>query len=238
MNTSKELQPGQRPDRMPHIHFAIVGNQRTGSSHLNYLLDSHPEIACWDGELFKPGEEFDAWPVRDPRDFLLRRVFVVNAPVIGFKWMVDGMTYVPRCWDLIEEFGIRLVHTIRDNRLEQFLSLQLAILNNAFNDHYGSYKVNRITIERRAFLQWLAVAEKADEMIARQVGRRRIPRLVVEYEELCRGQDRVLDFLGAPRRTLTSPLSKQRQGDLADSIANFVELQKSFVGTRFARYFQ
>jgi hypothetical protein len=43
------------------VRFAIVGLQRTGSSHLVELLSRHPEIHCC-GEIFNPDRINLRWP--------------------------------------------------------------------------------------------------------------------------------------------------------------------------------
>ena len=85
----------EAPARLPSVRFAIVGNPRTGSSHLVSLLDSHPDIACWDDEILDAGEEFDRSGFNDPRDFLVQRVFWVDAEAVGFKLLWDAMDRTP-----------------------------------------------------------------------------------------------------------------------------------------------
>src|SRR5438105_213858 len=119
------LGPVEAPARLPSVRFAIVGNPRTGSSHLVSLLDSHPDIACWDDEILDAGEAFDRSGYRDPCDFLIHRVFWVDANAVGFKLLWDAMDRTPDVWGLLARLGIRLVHCVRANRLDQYLSYQL-----------------------------------------------------------------------------------------------------------------
>jgi hypothetical protein len=59
-----QLRPKRDRLRTPKVRFAMVGYPRTGSSHLVSLLDSHPDIACWDDEVFGDGEVFEVDPER------------------------------------------------------------------------------------------------------------------------------------------------------------------------------
>ena len=85
--TEPEFRNG--PTRVPSVRFAVVGNRRTGSSHLVSLLNSHPDVACWDGEIFSEGEVFDKSSYEKPRDFLVECVFKINAHAVGFKFLSD-----------------------------------------------------------------------------------------------------------------------------------------------------
>src|SRR5208283_4721755 len=82
--------------REPTVRFAIVGNHRTGSSHLVSLLDSHPDIACWNDEIFDKGEAFEQSSFCDPREFLRQRVFQVNSVAVGFKLLWDALVLLDR----------------------------------------------------------------------------------------------------------------------------------------------
>ena len=115
------------PRRIPVVRFAIVGNPRTGSSHLVSLLDSHPDIACWDDEPFMPGEAFDKSGYQKPAEFLVNSVFDINAHAVGFKLLWDAMQRLHDPWQLFDELGIALVHVRRQNLLDAYISLQLVL---------------------------------------------------------------------------------------------------------------
>ncbi len=232
------------PIRVPDVRFAIVGNPRTGSSHLVSLLDSHPDIACWDGEIFDEGEAFDTSSYQDPQDFLRERVFKINAKAVGFKLLWNEMNRLSNVWRMLKTLDINLVHTYRGNLLDSFISYQLASTNHAFTSWqgvsglYGVWKTNRFEADYDQCFEWFEKAEHCDVEIKRRSHEEGIPRVEIEYRELCENQDRVLDFLQVPRQPLTSRLKKQRKGSQSEIITNYAEIKKRFAGTKWAIYFE
>jgi hypothetical protein len=239
MYTDKAIRPGAKgPIRTPLIRFAIVGNPRTGSSHLVSMLDSHPDIACWDCELFDQGEEFERSGYASPRDFLCERVFQVNAWAVGFKLLYDAMVRTPGIWDVLKDLGIRLVHCYRANYLDGYLSLQMATVNNAFTCFYGDYTIERVTLDPEDCREWMELAQSIDQDLPRKALTLGLPILSIEYKDLCADQASVLDFLEVVRRPMNSRLQKQRNGRQAELIVNYEALKRQFTGTRWARHFE
>lgn len=214
-----------------------MGSPRTGSSHLVSLLDSHPDVACWDDEIFNEGEVFDQSPYSDPRDFLRERVFNVSAQVVGFKLLWDAFNYVPACWAWIRELDIDLVHTCRSNFLDSYISFKLASINNAFTCWYGDYRTQRFEANYEECLDWFETVEACDAEMRNGAVQERIKRIEIEYHELCEGQDRVLLFLGVASHPLRSELKKQRDGRQIDIISNYEDLKKGFADSNWARFF-
>jgi hypothetical protein len=223
--------------RTPEIRFAIAGNPRTGSSHLVSLLDSHPDVACWDDEIFDVNEAFDRSEYDDPRTFLTERVFRLNVKVVGFKLLWGAMQRTEDIWGVLRDMRIRLIHAVRDNKLDAFISFKLAEANNAFTCWYGDYTIRSIEIDPHECLEWMERARWRDEAIRRDAQISRIPRLEIDYEELCRTQHRVLTFLEVDPRPLVSRLTKQRTGSQAESVTNYARLKAHFAGSSYARCF-
>ena len=234
--TEPEFRNG--PTRVPSVRFAVVGNRRTGSSHLVSLLNSHPDVACWDGEIFSEGEVFDKSSYEKPRDFLVECVFKINAHAVGFKFLSDEMNRISNAWKLLKSLDIRLVHTYRENLLDSFISYQLATINQAFTCWYGIWKTYQFKADVDQCLAWFEKVEQCDLEIRRCSLIEGIPRVEIEYKELCKNQDKVLDFLHVSRQPLTSQLEKQRKGSQAEIITNYAEIRERFAGTKWARYFE
>ena len=239
MYTSKQkLRPrsAARPD-LPAVRFAIVGNMRTGSSHLGSLLDSHPDIACWNNEPFYDRGAYYESGYGSPSEFLLSEVFNVGTRAVGFKLLWDAMAIVPSVWELLSELRIRAVHTWRRNRLDSFLSLQLARAGNAFTCHDGNYPSAPIYIDPDQCFQWCVDSEMHDCEIERMAKLFAVPRIEVEYSQLRSDSVGVLDFLGLPQQSLTSAMRKQRTGHQSELIRNYADLKRTFAGTRWQGMF-
>ena len=237
---TRKLRPEQqrRLSRAPSARFAIVGNPRTGSSHLASLLDSHPDVACWDDEILDAGEAFDRSRYDEPRQFLRERVFRVDADAVGFKLLWDAMTRFPDVWTLFKDLDLRLLHLVRSNRLDSFLSLQLALVNRSFTSWNGFYKDTRIESDYFQLREWFEVTDMRDELIQHRASEEGIVCLKIEYSELCVTQDRILRFLGVPLLPLASALKKQRKTKQRETLANYDELKQAFAGSPWADYFE
>ena len=226
------------PPRTPDTRFAIVGNPRTGSSHLASLLDSHPDIACWDDEPFLAGEVFDRSEYEAPAAFLTGLVFRVNAQAVGFKLLWDAMIRLSDPWQLFRDLDVVLLHVWRRNRLDALISLELATANQAFTSYRGDYERATIEIDYARCEKWFILSEQRDNLIRQGAREHSIRRLEIEYQELCRGQTTVLDFLGVPRCPLASRLRKQRSGGQSQAVTNYSDLKRRFAGSRWAAFFE
>ena len=247
MHTSKlESKHRIRPALVAGVRFAIVGNARTGSSHLASLLDSHPGIACWNDEIFNPGQAFDVSSYTDPAAFLRERVFSISSQAVGFKLLWDAMTYTPDVWQLLKTQEIVLIHTVRANLLDSYISLRLATINRVFSSwysnelrrHVGKYQTKHFVADFAECVEWFEAVEHHDDEIRRCSTDYGIPRLEIEYKELCAHQGPVLDFLCVSRYPLTSRLTKQRQGRQSEIILNYTSLKEQFGGSKWIAHFE
>jgi hypothetical protein len=225
------------PAREPSVRFVIVGNPRTGSSHLVSLLDSHPDIGCWDDEIFDLGQAFDRSSYRDPIEFLQEMVFAVKAAAVGFKLLRDAFEHVGNAWHWIKELDLKLVQTYRANLLDSYISYKLASINNAFTCWYGDYRINRFEANFAECLHWFELSANWDAYIYRSCVARDIPRIAIEYNELCETVERVVQFVGATSHPLVSQLRKQRSGSQAEIITNYVSLKEKFASSKWSKHF-
>jgi hypothetical protein len=234
MFTGKPVQPEGSQLSRPTTTFAIVGNPRTGSSHLASLLDSHPDIACWDDEIFDAGETFDRSGLDTPRQFLMQEVWRAQAPVVGFKMLWDALNRREAMWAMLRDQQVALVHVTRDHLLDAFLSFRLATQNLAFTSWDGNYRLPTVEVDVAECVEWMNLAEHRDGVIRQRADEVELPLLTIGYAELCSSADRVLDFLQVSHRPLRSRLSRQRHGTHYDVISNLAELRAELAGTRWA----
>ena len=96
-------------------------------------------------------------------------------------------------WRLFRDLDIaKSTHLALRNRLDSFVSLQLATLNHAFTSHYGDYEIGRISIDYEQCKRWFALSEQRDTLIRDTAKRHAIRRVEIEYLELCNGPAKVL----------------------------------------------
>lgn len=217
-------------DKLPHRQtvkwFAIVGNPRTGSSHLASLLDSHPDIACWNGEIFNTEEAFDRSNFASATSFLLHHAGRTDARVAGFKLLIHALERPRIVEPALTDLNVHFVHCLRSNRLASFVSAKLATLNGAFTSWAGSYRESRCEVNLTDLSQWISSTRAADERIRHCAHRLGLPLLEVEYSAARSNHREVLDYLGVHEAPLHSKLTKQRSLPLADVVENYDEVSQ------------
>jgi hypothetical protein len=210
---------------------------RTGSTFLQDALDSHSQVACRNCEVFNPGQAWEQSQLT-PQDFL-DQVASVEAQAAGCKWLVEGLHNVPKAWDVVQEKQLRLLHCVRPNLLDGFLSLSLAKANNAFTSLYGDYTKTNLVLDPKEARDFFLYSEETTAEIRGETATRQIPRLEVQYEDLASGEawPSIFAFLEVPPEPVKSVCEKQRTGSQKELIANYDELVAAFAGTRWASFF-
>ncbi len=246
----------QTPEPLP---FAVISRGRTGSNLLLSLLSSHPEIRIY-------GEIVGEFALRQPdvkqaiMDLgpvpYVARCFeraglesAVGVKILYYQvedayarqWGVEGL---PELMEFLKSRKtLRVIHLKRRNRLACLASIRVAALTKQYlvtNDK-GS-RTDNVSIrlaaedcekEFRRIGEWEAHYDEAFQDHEK---------LEVFYETLVSEWDaecnRVLDFLGVTRRTLTTSMRKQRNVPLSEVIDNYDELRRFFSGTAWACYFE
>lgn len=243
--------------------FAIWFNQRSGSSHLRDLLDSHPGIYCAQ-ELFFGDESFgrpDAYtrsgcgsvdelldllctPRSDPSFWeRLELPQLAAEHAVGLKVKYEqAITYplVPA----LRRAGFRLVHVVRNPLAVHASVAALAELKNDAGDANvvaGSVDASR----RRVHLDpELAVWEVHRILQAQSYGRfvcRWFPWVEVRYEDLTGAAatqvlHQVTRFLGVAPHEMRSGLQKALPETLEDTIENYAEVRAALERTELGAY--
>ena len=215
--------------RMPTaIYFVIAFVGRSGSSYLQGLLDSHRDARCL-GEIFW---SFDADPARQPvREFLNDTVHSTNRHVSGFKFGNMHILKHPEVKDVMNEYEYRVIHLSRRNRVDQYISMRLAQLNELWRSDQGVFRVQSFTADFEHMDYYLKLIEEHDRLISEYICG--FPTKKIDYEDLVgsNGYFPVLDFLELERMKLQSPFLKQRSGSQRDALLNFDEVLAHYKGT-------
>jgi LPS sulfotransferase NodH len=203
----------------------------------------HASVKLDENEFYHDGE--------DGARFLERAVFYRHAResvAVGFKMFFHqarSTENARKVWQyLICDPEIRIIHLMRRNLLESFVSLQLA-----FQTDQWIFPRNGEAPPVPPPL-YVCPKECADYFRNVLAGRRWAreqfrdhPSIEVEYEEdLCRRfqatMNRVQEFLGVPRRRSRRMLRKQAQRRPSEQISNYAELKAHFAPTPYARWFE
>jgi LPS sulfotransferase NodH len=242
----------------PPTRFAIVSRGRTGSTLLLSLLDSHPLISqrgevIGESQLGKEGTRRELQAL-GPIDYV-ERCFEKRAreAAVGIKILyyqtseayaqrlgVEGLSKVLDY--LVSQREVRILHVKRKNRLRTLVSLQVAARTQQYRLLGDEPRVAEAPLELtpdqcvREFERVDAWEREYDEIF------RDHDLLEVLYEDLAASResesDRVLDFLGLPRRALATAMRKQSRLALPDLIVNYEPLKAHFAATPWARFFE
>jgi LPS sulfotransferase NodH len=216
-------------------YFAIVSTGRTGSTYLQHLLDSHPEIACL-GEMISPLGVYAQYREMDLSQFIEERMFGDAEGVLGFKMPWPWTDEFPGVWDAFRSLGFRLISLSRRNKLDQYLSVMLADKTGLW-DSSAHYPVQRIEIDPRALRGFFSTVKNVEAFLVDKCSQ--FDHLSVIYEDLLRGQGHaeLQDFLGVTQAPLHVNTVRSRVVPRSESIANFDMLKRQFADSPWIEFF-
>jgi LPS sulfotransferase NodH len=245
--------------------YMITCPARSGSTMLVQLLRSHPEI-CSHSEVFTPDritgitgtycqksreqagfiERLSRERDRNPIKFLYKIVLDLQGKkVVGFKLKHDELVrpeYKVLRDEIVNDRDFRIIHLRRENLLRRYLSqyivnrvtgVTLAVRGQTIP------KLQPVTLDPRKcqkdFETVLAREKEFAELFAEHPG------FSISYEEMIAPDSEklqaLLDFIGVPRRELTTTTQKLGNDDLRSAIINFDELRSYFEGSPFSKFF-
>lgn len=236
--------------------FVVISTQRTGSTLLIKLLDSHPEVLCA-GEIFFPpsGSEYairkyvEQSSGRKLRHQLFRSGLVweflddlyaqEGYGAIGFKYMYSQARHIPRCYPsvlrYILENEIPVIHGVRKNALRVVLS-RLASKASGVYRSSAPVESRPIHVPAKTLKRELSRLREADIKWENRLSG--LPYLQVDYESLVsnreREERRLLGFIGVEYQgALTTPFQKVGANSLQAMIENYAEVERVLKGTEF-----
>ena len=246
-------------------HFVLLTTQRTGSSWLTTLIDSHPDADAY-GELFLPGEgERPPWGARQVERFwsardklagsgraprrpratfsYLDHLFASNAEAraIGFKLMYDQAVKYPETLVYCMRNRVRVIHLIRPNFLDMVISRELMIARGeAHATSADEVRPVRVTLDPAGIRRRLRLLEVETASFRKALRALRLRHLEVSYDALVsdgRALETVLRFLDIPpSAVLESPLVKVNDRRQSELVENYEEISKSLRSTRYAAF--
>jgi len=223
------------------VRFVILCLGRSGSSHLQSLLDSHPSIRCF-GEVFSdqappqsPG--FINSPYKDEAVYLERLIEACEAPVVGFKLPMNSIKAHPESARLVSgDHTMRVIRLSRGNLLAQLISRRLQNTTKISHSLQGGYEGATVHIEVGGALRALERMERDEDALDGLADSHPCHRIL--YEEL-EDPGRIEDvqrFLGVEPAALRSWFEKLRQRPLHETVENWDELVAGLQKTRFAHF--
>ncbi|MGZ8136181.1 MAG: Stf0 family sulfotransferase [Methylococcaceae bacterium] len=248
------------------VKFILLANPRTGSTLLRQLLDQHPDIAMY-SELFHPfeaerknavhaiktdqGLAYYDNPDEDAFAFLDRMIWHPDNQrrfrAIGFKLFPEHLETkgTEQLFErLQQDKAIRIVHLVRDNLLDVWISRKLA-------EQSGVWSIP-VDGEREPYdcAKWIMLDAEELEIFFNETskntecfrqdfaGSRYIE---LNYEQLVNSTEhelkRLFEFLGVSPLPVKIPLQKQNKRPHTQTVVNYHEIQAFFQQTKYAGFF-
>jgi LPS sulfotransferase NodH len=247
------------------VNFCILTTQRSGSTWLVSLLDSHPQIKAF-SELFI-GEEFahqsdEYLPWTDQHlssfyEFEKRnpglRPFQVfqyletldhypeTYRAVGFKLMYSQLAKRPEILLKLILAKYKVINLVRENPLDIIISK--ANLRRSGSPHFKKEQaLKAIELKPTLLLQELKKQDRKTQLMRTMLNLLPLQVLNITYESLCENQqsaiNSVLSFLEVEDKkiSLNSNLKKISKGQYSQKIANFEEVRIALSGTRFQQF--
>lgn len=249
------------PTSRAKIPFAIFFLERSGSSHLCSLLDSHPQIRCG-AEEFTTRRLPETSPHEAPRYIHSRQlkllepnddqsvahlnnIFLRNEHASGFKlkYPIQFNRY-PEIVDslLAAKDSVRVIHLDRKNVLKKFVSKQVLVQQRSNDPDFRrseSVEFKPVHIKLDSMLETLARFESQRREL-KELAKPFEHSMTIEYERFNNDHqtlvNEILQFLAVdPDCKLASKFQKKTPQSMQESVANYGEMARLVTGTPFER---
>lgn len=219
-------------------NFLIMGMARTGSTYLWSLLNNHPSIECFNDDLH---EEFKKQnlPIRN----FLTIKFNPISKILGTKLLTnfyEDLTEDDFIWLRDFKNFKKVIYIYRENVLDQYVSLQLAEINNSFTSYKaGIYQSQSIEMPKNKLLNWYKFYKKQNASMLETIKTVFGNYVSVEYNEIKnqRKIKTIYNYLRVPYIHTESNLLKQKTKPNSEIITNYKELKEELLGTELEGYF-
>lgn len=227
--------------------FVVLMHPRSGSTLLNSLLNSHPQMYC-EGEIFGSATRFIL-----PTSYLEARSIKAQKPVYGCKMTTWQLRTKQKLKDSrrfmhdLHRRGWKVVYLKRHNILRQALSIMVLEHRKAlghqkayrYDPSQGPLELAKLHVDPEDLLRRLQSRES--ELAEARLLLHTVPHLPLVYEEDLlepethqRTANKLFDYLELPRVTVKTRLAKIGKDNLADTIGNHDEVAAALAHTRYA----
>ena len=229
-------------------NFVIISTQRSGTTYLTQLLNSHTEIHMG-SELFKMSEDLanvdddnyryaekNRTAQKHLNDFYLK--YGKSNLAVGFTLMHRQLMQNPKILSYIKENNILCIYLERENQLKTVIS-RLKARDTSLYHTTKNLNKEAFEIDLNSLVKELDVLDKS--IIDLRALVKELPLITVTYESLQQNQDNTLktiqEFLNLPyQQNLSSTLKKTNSDNLQSIIKNYSEVEKVLQATSYNKY--
>jgi LPS sulfotransferase NodH len=226
---------------MTASRYIILFPGRTGGSHLQQLLRSHPAIICEPECLVKKSESFQKrWLIS-----LYEEERQPGIQAVGFKTKLKDVVNVAEFKALLEKHSVFVIYMWRENVVKQaFSRINARRLYNErglwnLHEEHPPLPPMRVSIPQfeEALEHHIIHKKKLEEFIKELP----LPVYRLRYEDLVGDEAKVvgeiLRNLKVELRPLRSPLKKVTSDRLEAAFTNYQEIKQHYYGSELWRYF-
>lgn len=241
--------------------FCILSAQRSGSTWLKSLLNSHPQITAldelfidksnakgWEKEFFSPFYQYKkdknrlrsliVFEYLESLDDCNKKAF----EIVGFKLMYNQIKKYPEI--ILKMFFDKycIIHLVRKNHLDILISLTSANQYDMFHVKQDSSEVKTIALETSSLIKKLNYHKRRYQMFKTFLTLLPIKVIEVDYESLVNDKNKTLDtltdFLQVNRVSipLDSDHKKVNPGFYRDKISNYHQVLETLKHTEYASF--
>ena len=232
---------------MPKKKFCVVSAQRSGSTWLIQLLNSHHQIKTfnaepflqqenWFDDVFVPYHHFKQNSTDSRFQTMFKYLDILEEydsephDIIGFKIMYNQIKEYPEFLIKILLDKYRIVHLVRRNHLDVLISGSVAKQYGVYHVKKATSGIRAVTIETASLIDRLDYFENRYRLFKSLLKIFPLPVLEVNYESLAKNKNETLkliaDFIQADSQSLTldSKLKKVNSGSYQEKIANYEQV--------------
>lgn len=208
--------------------FALLCEPRSGSTLLHTYLNSHPQVLSY-GEVLRMELEKG----NRSNNIVSDIIFKPHAPqikAVGLKLFyeyVDHPDYRDSFSQIVERKDVKVIHLVRKNLLELYVSLKTAEQTNVWSATQLSKQTVAIQVDFDDYQKFVALHQQHQTLFTDLFRNHAV--IKVTYEELVEYPQQTLltvqKFLGVEPQNLFTLLMKQSHGPVSTRISNYAEVE-------------
>jgi LPS sulfotransferase NodH len=224
--------------------FAILFVGRTGSTYLQELLDSHPNIRCL-GEALPELKDRGATSQLQWVEWALTPPLIGPYRALGFKTKLSDVLDHKGFGQTLKRNQVKIIHLQRRNRIKAAVSYFNVRRVWEKTGEWGLYdekdRPDLVYIDPLEFDQALKRREEYERVLGDFVNQIDLPLISMDYDDLLLQRDKALlmiyDYLRVKPKPVFTNAKKITTDNLRNAFLNYDELRSHYVGTPYESMF-
>ena len=214
--------------RNDYTAFALLCEPRSGSTLLHTYLNAHTQVLSY-GEVLRMEREKGNKTNTLVSD-LVFRPHARQIKAVGLKLFyeyVDHLDYRDSFVQIVQRKDVKIIHLVRNNLLELYVSLKTAEQTNVWSTTQPSGKSIPIQVDVNDYQKFVSLHRQHQAHFIELFTDHAV--LTVTYEALAEYPQQTLltvqKFLGVEPQNLFTLLTKQSHGPVSARISNYAEVE-------------